>query len=65
MRSMPRPQASIWPLRKKVLAMSGLKGADGCLDSNRSTVHSGGRRPEFQIITLSEYTLIWIGAPLV
>jgi hypothetical protein len=41
MRSIPRPQASIWPLRKKALAMSGLNGAEGCLDSNRSPVHSG------------------------
>ena len=37
--SMPRPQDSIIPARKKALAMRGLNGLEACLANNCATVH--------------------------
>ncbi len=59
--SMPLPHDSMYPARKKALAMSGLYGFDGCLCFSVCTVQSSGRTPAFQIISLSSYTLICIG----
>ena len=59
---MPRPHASIMPARKNALATSGLNGREGCLSVSLATVQSCGSSPGFQIINLSAYMLIWIGA---
>ena len=59
--SMPRPQDSILPAKKNVRAMSGFAGCEGCLPMRRSIDQSGGKAPAFQIISLSSYTLIWMG----
>lgn len=51
------------PVRKKVLAISGLCGCELCLPSKVSTVHEGGSEPELKIERLLVSTRIWIGFP--
>ena len=57
----PPPQASIRPARKNTLAITGLKGFEGCFSFNCDIVQFSGNRPSFQKMILSLYALICIG----